>query len=491
MNAIESNDISKKSKRSLKWSLFAELFAKIATPLSTMFLARLLTPEIFGIATAVTMVVSFCEAITETGFSKYIIQHDFDSDEEYKKHISVSFISSIFLSILLCILIYFFRYPISSFIGNSGYEMMLVISCLQIPFTAFNAIFLAHLKRFFKFNTIFLIRIAFCIVPFLVTIPLAFLGLGVWSLVIGTIASQIIQTPFLLIASRRYIKFHFSFRVFAKMFSSSFAMIVESIIIWLCSWASTFLAVKLFNSYYVGIAKVANSTVNNIYNIFGTGYSAVLFSSLSRLKNDKEQFNNMFHSIQTSAFVIMIPLSIGSFFYSALITRIFLGNQWTDAVYPIAIFSISKCFFMCFNNFVSEVFRSKGHFYHSIFYQIIMLGINIGIKLLIGRNSFEAFVNSDIFYSIIITLVSLLVLQFKYGISFFKQIKTVFLVLACSGVMFPFLLIGKYYSTGLFQSVGQVFVCAFAYFIIGFVVNRKIYFDALSYYGLDRFIMRY
>ena len=83
----DSQGYSLAAKKSVKWSLFGEIFAKLAIPISTMILARLLTPEIYGITTAVTIVVTFCEMVTESGFSKFLIQHDFSSNEEFKKYL--------------------------------------------------------------------------------------------------------------------------------------------------------------------------------------------------------------------------------------------------------------------------------------------------------------------------------------------------------------------------------------------------------------------
>ena len=211
---MNSNDIKKATHRSVKWSLFAEIFAKIATPLSTMVLARLLAPEIFGIATAVTLVVTFCEAVTESGFAKFIIQKDFESEEEYSKYFSISFYTSLIMSIALCVLIFFLRYPLSNLVGNSGYEMVLVASCAQVPFTAINALYSADLRRQFEFKKLFFIRIVFCISPFIVTIPLALFGLGYWSLVIGSIAAQVLQCPFFLFSCKGKLKWFFSWKLF-------------------------------------------------------------------------------------------------------------------------------------------------------------------------------------------------------------------------------------------------------------------------------------
>lgn len=53
--------LSKKVGNSLKWAAITEIIAKIIIPINNMILARLLTPEAFGIVATVNMVVSFVE----------------------------------------------------------------------------------------------------------------------------------------------------------------------------------------------------------------------------------------------------------------------------------------------------------------------------------------------------------------------------------------------------------------------------------------------
>lgn len=43
-----------------KWSSLTELAAKLVGPISTMVLARLLTPDAFGVLVTATMIISFC-----------------------------------------------------------------------------------------------------------------------------------------------------------------------------------------------------------------------------------------------------------------------------------------------------------------------------------------------------------------------------------------------------------------------------------------------
>ena len=44
-----------------KWSSLTEIVAKLVTPITSMILARVLAPEIFGIVASVNVVISFWE----------------------------------------------------------------------------------------------------------------------------------------------------------------------------------------------------------------------------------------------------------------------------------------------------------------------------------------------------------------------------------------------------------------------------------------------
>lgn len=74
-----------------KWSVVTEVAAKLVTPISNMILARLLTPEAFGVVATATMVFSFADMFTDSGFQKYLVQHEFENNEERNKATNVAF----------------------------------------------------------------------------------------------------------------------------------------------------------------------------------------------------------------------------------------------------------------------------------------------------------------------------------------------------------------------------------------------------------------
>ena len=81
---MSNNTLNRKVAKATKWSSVTEIAAKIVGPITTMALARLLTPEAFGVMVTAQMVISFAEIFTDAGFQKYIVQHEFkDDDDKY------------------------------------------------------------------------------------------------------------------------------------------------------------------------------------------------------------------------------------------------------------------------------------------------------------------------------------------------------------------------------------------------------------------------
>ena len=87
----DNNVLAQKINKSFKWSTFTELLVKLITPVLNAILSHILLPEAFAPLAVVTMVISFGEIFIESGFKKYLIQHQFSDEEEYKIFFDVAF----------------------------------------------------------------------------------------------------------------------------------------------------------------------------------------------------------------------------------------------------------------------------------------------------------------------------------------------------------------------------------------------------------------
>ena len=129
------SELNKKIINATKWSAISELCAKLIAPISNMILARVLTPEAFGVVATLTMLITFAEIFTDAGFQQYIIQFEFKSDEEKYKTTNVAFISNLVMSFILWGIITIFRDQLATLVGNPGLgHVILSHICLNFYF---------------------------------------------------------------------------------------------------------------------------------------------------------------------------------------------------------------------------------------------------------------------------------------------------------------------------------------------------------------------
>src|SRR5699024_5099223 len=97
------------------------------------------------------------------------------------------------LSIFLWIIIIVFRDSIATMLGNEGLGNAIAIACLQLVISSFSSIQTANYRRELNYKVIFKSRIASSIVPFFITIPLAYLDFKYWSLIMGNTIALLIN----------------------------------------------------------------------------------------------------------------------------------------------------------------------------------------------------------------------------------------------------------------------------------------------------------
>ena len=96
-----ADNLNSKVVSATKWATIGEVAAKLVTPITSMVLARLLTPEAFGVVTTLTMIITFAEIFTDAGFQKYLVQHEFVDERDRDESTNVAFWSNLAMSLLI------------------------------------------------------------------------------------------------------------------------------------------------------------------------------------------------------------------------------------------------------------------------------------------------------------------------------------------------------------------------------------------------------
>lgn len=461
-----STNINKKIGKATAWSSITEVISKLISPIVNMVLARLLVPEAFGVVATITMVISFAEVFTDAGFQKYIVQHEFEDRESLDRSTNVAFWSNFTLSFLICILIFFFRDKLAELVGNPGLGNSISIASVLIIIAAFSSIQMARYKRDFDFKTLFFVRIGTATIPLVITLPLAFVLRNYWALLIGNFASQLFSAIVLTIKSKWKPKFYYSFKLFKEMFSFSAWTLLESISIWLTSYIGVFIVGTKLNDYYLGLYKTSMSTVNSYMAIITAAVTPVLFSALSRYQDDKENFRKTYYTFQRITSIFVIPMGVGMFLFSDLVTQILLGDQWLEASNFIGLWGLTSALTIVFSNFASEVYRSYGHPKVSLIKQIIHLGFLIPTLIISVGYGFEVLSTARALIRFQGIIVAFLIMHFGYKFKFWETIKNVFPAILSTAVMLGVGYGLKSFSVSIWWQVVSVFICIIVYFIV-------------------------
>ncbi len=457
---------NKKVGQALRWSIISEISSKLIVLITNIVLARLLTPEAFGLVATVTMVVTFAEVFTDAGFQKYIVQHEFKDEYDLNTSTNVAFWTNFVFSLLIFTVIAIFADPIAALVGSKGEGKSVIVACISIPLVAFSSIQMARYRRSFDFKTLFIARIITSLIPFFITIPLAFILRSHWALIIGTLSINFANAVILTVMSKWKPTLTYSFEKLKEMFSFSLWSMFEQISIWLTGYLDIFLVGRFLNQYYVGLYKTSMTTVSSYMAIITSLTTPVLFSALSRCQNNESEFRLTFFKFQRLVSVLVMPMGIGLFLYRDLVTRILLGSQWGEAADFIGLWGLTSALVIIFGHYNSEVYRSKGKPKLSLLVQSIHL-VFLAIVLVIATpKGFRVLYIGRSLARIQLMITGLIVLWLGFKISTWSIIKNVYPTVVSALLMGVLGYALQMISSNLIWSFASILLCAIFYFAI-------------------------
>ena len=420
------NALNDKVRNATKWTFITEFMAKIITPITGMILARLLTPEAFGVMASIMVITSFAEMFADAGFQKYFIQHEFYDEEEKRRCFGTALMTSCLLALVLWLVIICFAKEIASLLGTAEVENGIRLAGFGLILTSYNGMQSAVLKRSFQFKLLFKLRMITLTVPLFITIPLAYVGAGFWSLVWG----MLVQQGATCVVQARYTDMPFLGRLdwkrLCEMLSFSLWTLFESITIWFSSYGGLFLVGTLLSSYYLGLYRGILTLTGAAFGLLTGAIMPVFFVAMSRLQNDMPNFRKMFYAMQEKAALVLTPLGIMLFVFADVAVEIFLGGQWHEGDFFFGVWSMTAVFSILINSLASEAIRAKGMPRLSAFSQVLHFPVMWGALLYGAKFGFDAIALGMCASSLWLDMVKLVMLRQVFDFSLRKIAMNIF-----------------------------------------------------------------
>ena len=118
-----NSKLKQKTLSGLLWKFFERISAQLVSLIVSIILARLLTPDDYGVVGLVTIFFAFANVFISSGFNTALIQKKDAKIEDYS--------SVLFISLISAVLLYIVLYFCAPFIA-SVYEQELLIAIIRV-----------------------------------------------------------------------------------------------------------------------------------------------------------------------------------------------------------------------------------------------------------------------------------------------------------------------------------------------------------------------
>ena len=320
---------------SFAWMGSAQFFGQLASWAATILVIRLLEPGDYGVMAMATVFLSFLFMLSDLGIGAAIVQ---------AKEISAEDARSIQGFIILFNLAGFAIVLAGSGLIAAFFNEPLLIPILRTLSTCFILMALyvypqAMLQRELKYDRKAKVDFVSMSAAALVPLGCAVLGLGVWSLVAGTLATHALRAIGFNLAHRGTPWPSWSLSRVSGFLGFGGIIVVERILWFLYTNLDVMIAGRLLEKELVGFYAVALSLSAIPLAKVMPIINQVSFSAFSRIQQDLPRVrDNVLRAIRFG-FAIFLPVLWGMALVAPDGIPLLLGEDWRHLVLPIQLIS--------------------------------------------------------------------------------------------------------------------------------------------------------
>lgn len=223
---MAEQSLKDKTVKGVGWSAVDNVARYAVTFVVSVVLARLLSPDDYGLLGLIAIITAVCNAIIEGGFTNALIRKKDVTEADYNTVYIVNF----FISLVLFAFVYFCSPLIAEFFCREELVPLTRVSSLGMIIGALALVQQTRLTKRIDFKTQTKITFIASVSSGIVGIVMAVLGYGVWSLVVQGLVSQTVRTAFLWIYNKWLPSFSFSVESFKELFGFGWKVMAVGLI---------------------------------------------------------------------------------------------------------------------------------------------------------------------------------------------------------------------------------------------------------------------
>lgn len=324
-------------RHGVKWTFLGNTGSHILQFLFGIALARLLVPADFGAIVTVQAFTGFVGMLAAGGLGQSLIRAKNASEEDFY----AVFTLQLLMGVLIYAAFYLLAPLVGSYFDNPLYTDLLRVTAISFVIRPFASIRFAWLNRAMQFSKRSVIELTVGLLTGVVSVFMAWSGMGVWSLVfsglVGALATNVLLS--FIVPLRLRLRWHIET---VRKHSRYGAKITASELINYIKEQSVYLMVsKTAGPVALGLLTRGESLARMPNRFITPATGPVVFRAMSKVQDDLDQTKYLFYRTITLLTVYISPLLVGLMWLAEPFVHLLYGDKWMQAALPMQIMAIA------------------------------------------------------------------------------------------------------------------------------------------------------
>lgn len=306
-----------------------------------IILARLLSPADFGLLALAMIIFNAANLFTDMGMRPTVVQ----TKEDINKVAHYAFVIVMASSMAFTLVSALLAQPLANLLGGSE-GLVSVIRWMSIYVTIDGLWIIpeALLRRDLRFKELGLSQLPSEISSTVISIVLAWMGFGVWSLVIGNCAGQFLRAallwgyyrPWIWLRPQKWDK-----DILRGMFKYGMPSMGSGLIRYAQGQIDTFVIGRQLGTTSVGLYNKALTLTGRLSDTLTSAiFGNVLFPSYAKMQDDRPRLARAYLKSTKMVFLMIVPMSVGMAITAPLLIPVLLGPKWVPMIPIWEIFAL-------------------------------------------------------------------------------------------------------------------------------------------------------
>jgi len=332
----EHGSLKQKAIRSSVWVLLGNGISQLATLVRTVVLARLLSPDDFGVMAVAVMVLGGLDAFTQTGYQAALIQRPGDIRGHLNTTFSIQALRGFVLAGLL--------YAVAPFIGVFFHNAEAVPVVRTISIAVLIQGFINPATVFFQkelnFKRQVFWNLSDSLTGLVVGVALAFVLRNVWALVGAYIASAVVRTGVSFVMHPYRPRPRIDWACARELTRYGRWVFGTNMLGYLSTNLDLAVVGRMLGTIGAGFYQVAYRISNLPATVMVQIFSNVAFPLYAKVQTDAQKLRRIFFLGLDAALLMGLPVALFFAILAKPLTVVVLGGKWLPAAVGLQILAI-------------------------------------------------------------------------------------------------------------------------------------------------------